>query len=133
MKKYINYLDVDFAVNQIGNFKLEKDFHTGALIWKNSCTNIFASPGWDGDEEIVAIQLEYYDDNGDQHMCDGNMFYIEHEYDLEAQKARYLEVIEAIIRQVDCMEFYTHYYEDMNQVLDNRFWEKFYIKANVNN
>jgi hypothetical protein len=125
MKKYIDYLSVDFGVNQIGDFKIQRDGKTDAIYWTNGAINIWASPGFDGDEEIVDLQLEYYDENGDVHTSDGEMFYLKNEGDLLAQKVRYLSVIEAIVREVDRMEFYTHYYEEMNSVLDNNFWKKF--------
>ncbi len=124
MKKYINYLSVDFGVNQIGDFKIQRDSQTEAIYWTNGAINIWASPGFDGDEEIVDLQLEYYDENGDVHTSDGEMFYLKNEGDLLGQKVRYLSVIEAIIKEVDRMEFYTHYYEEMNSVLDNNFWKK---------
>ncbi len=124
MKKYIDYLSVDFGVNQIGDFKIQRDSQTEAIYWTNGAINIWASPGFDGDEEIVDLQLEYYDENGDVHTSDGEMFYLKNEGDLLGQKVRYLSVIEAIIKEVDRMEFYTHYYEEMNSVLDNNFWKK---------
>ena len=124
MKKYIDYLSVDFGVNQIGDFKIQRDSQTEAIYWTNGAINIWASPGFEGDEEIVDLQLEYYDENGDVHTSDGEMFYLKNEGDLLAQKVRYLSVIEAIIKEVDCMQFYTHYYEQMNSVLDNNFWKK---------
>jgi hypothetical protein len=124
MKKYINYLDVDLGVNQIGEFKMCRDFHTNAIYWTNGVIKIFASPEFE-EIGIVSVQIEYYDDNFKLHLSDGEFFYLNNEFNLDAQIERYLEIIEAIIRQVDCMEFYTHYYQNMNSVLDNNFWKQF--------
>jgi hypothetical protein len=125
MKQYIDYLNVDFGINKIGNFKILRDVQTEAIYWTNGAVNIWASPGFEGQEEIVDLQLEYVDENGDVHLSDGEMFYLEHEGDLQAQKERYLAIIEAITKEVDCMQFYTHYYQEMNSILDYNFWKKF--------
>jgi hypothetical protein len=124
MKKYINYLDIDLGVNQIEEFKMCIDFHTNAIYWTNGVIKIFASPEFD-EIGIVSVQIEYYDDNFKLHLSDGEFFYLNNEFNLDSQIERYLEIIEAIIRQVDCMEFYTHYYKNMNSVLDNNFWKQF--------
>jgi hypothetical protein len=124
MQKFINYLDVDFGVTKIGNFQLERDNHTDALYWTNGCIFIWASPEFEGEEGIVDLQLQYFDENGNEHLSDGELFHLKNEGDLEAQKNQYVSVITAIIREVDTMQFYTHYYENMNSVLDYKFWNE---------
>ena len=124
MQKFINYLDVDFGVTKIGNFKLERDNQTDALYWTNGAIKIWASPEFEGDEGIVDLQLQYFDENGNEHLSDGELFHLKNEGDLEAQKNQYVSVITAIIREVDTMQFYTHYYENMNSVLDDKFWNE---------
>lgn len=127
MQKFINYLDVDFGVTKIGNFKLERDPNTSALYWTNGAVYIWASPAFEGEEGVVDLQLQYFDENGEEHLSDGELFHLKNEGDLEAQKNQYVSVITAIIREVDTMQFYTHYYENMNSVLDYKFWNTYAI------
>jgi len=127
MQKFINFLNVDFGVTEIGNFKLCRDIHTDAIYWTNGAVFIWASPSFESDEGIVDLQLQYFDENGEEHLSDGELFKLKNEGDLEAQKIQYIGVITAIIKEVDSMQFYTHYYENMNSVLDYKFWNT-YVK-----
>lgn len=124
MKQYIHYLDVDFGVTQIRDFTILRDNKTNAICWSNGELNIWASPGLDGDYDLVDLQLEFFDEDGSVNLSDGEMFFLEYEGDLEAQKARYLSIIEAIIVELSTLEFYTNGYKKINSALGYKFWKK---------
>lgn len=124
MGKYINYKNVDFGITKIGNFNLERDIQTGAICWSNGYLKLWASPQFEGEENRVDVQIQYFDENGNEHNSDGDFFELRNEGDLDAQKYQYLYVVTQLLKNLDCMEFYTEYYNRMNWAITKSEWDQ---------
>lgn len=124
MEKYINYKNVDFGITKIGNFNLERDIQTGAICWSNGDLKLWASPQFEGEENVVDVQIQYFDDNGTEYNSDGDYFELRSECDFDAQKLQYIYVITKFLRILDTMEFYTEYHKNMDVAISKNEWDQ---------
>ena len=124
MGKYINYKNVDFGITKISDFNLERDIQTGAICWSNGYLKLWASPQFEGEENLVDVQIQYFDDNGKEYNSDGDYFELRNEGDYVAQKLQYIYVITQLLRLLDTMEFYTEYHTQINGAISKKQWDK---------
>lgn len=95
MKKFINHETLKLIVTKIGDFNAYNDYHTEALFWDNGEMTIYASPEWEGNEGVVAIQVQKSDD-----LSDGYEYKMSNPFDLVSQEAEYICIISDIIDAV---------------------------------
>jgi hypothetical protein len=124
MQKYINYKNVDFGVTKIDCFNLERDIQTGAICWSNGDLKLWASPQFEGEENLVDVQIQYFDENGNEYNSDGDFFELRSECDLEAQKHQYLYVVTQLLKKLHTMEFYTEYYKNIDGAISKKEWDQ---------
>jgi hypothetical protein len=115
MEMYIDVENTILGIDTIKDFRMLADMQTGAWYWstpKNQIS-IWASPSWDLDYGICAVQIDGYYEKSDHEISDGYSFDLGTPYDLEAQKQKYVNVITAIIEALE------QPYESFDQILEN--------------
>lgn len=93
----------------IGNFNAHVDFHTNAIFWDNGDVTIYATPEWEGQEGICALQIV-----SDNDCSEGYEYFISTPYDLPQQMAEYIGIITDLIEAIESKS-----YEDFDSILSN--------------
>jgi hypothetical protein len=100
MQKFINYENFIVPIEQIGNFMLHRDFHTNAIFWDNGECTLYATPEWEEEEGVVALQIVSNED------CSGGFEYsISFPFDLVSQEKEYIRIITEIIEAIESKSF----------------------------
>lgn len=109
MEKFINYNLLELPTEEIGNFKAYRDYHTNAIFWDNGEATIYASPEWEGEQGICALQIVSNED-----CSEGYEYFISTPYDLPQQVAEYIEIVTQLIEGIESKS-----YEDFDSILSN--------------
>ena len=96
-------------IDTIGNFTANVDYHTNAIFWDNGDVTIYASPEWENNKGVCALQIV-----SDYDCSEGYEYFISNPYDLPQQMAEYIGIITELIEGIESKS-----YEDFDSILSN--------------